>query len=118
MGACPARPLSGPDGSIGQVDVQPAVVVVVEKGEAAAFGFNDVPLVVDAAPHVGSVEPGFCATSTNCTGRSATSSAVDDSRTEAAFHFHSGVVRASSSVLPRTRGKSQESAAEEKSYRT
>ena len=39
--------------AVGQINVEPAVVVVVEKGEAAAFGFDDVVFVIDAAPDVG-----------------------------------------------------------------
>ena len=45
--------------AVGQINVEPAVVVVVEKSEAAAFGFDDVALVVDAAPNVDRVEAGF-----------------------------------------------------------
>src|ERR1700722_9035107 len=45
--------------AVGQVNVEPAVVIVIEKGEAAAFGFDDGALVIDRAPDVGSVEAGF-----------------------------------------------------------
>jgi hypothetical protein len=52
--------------SIGQVDVQPSVIVVVEeRPDSASLGLNDEPLAVDAAPHIGDVSPACCATSTN-----------------------------------------------------
>src|ERR1700720_4465389 len=38
--------------SVGEIDVQPAVVVVVKESQAASFGFDDVALVVGAAPDV------------------------------------------------------------------
>jgi hypothetical protein len=40
-------------GTIDQIDVEPAIVVVIEEGNAAAFGFNDGSFVIDAAPDVG-----------------------------------------------------------------
>ena len=45
--------------AVGQVDVEPAILVVVEEGEPAALGFNNVLLVFNAAPNVGDVEAGF-----------------------------------------------------------
>ena len=45
--------------SVRQIDIEPAVVVVIEKGETAAFGFDDVVLVIDAAPNVRGIEAGF-----------------------------------------------------------
>src|SRR5579863_6443361 len=44
--------------AVGEIDVEPAVVVVVEEGDAAAFGFDDDALVFHAAPDVGRVEAG------------------------------------------------------------
>jgi len=38
--------------AVGEVNIEPAVIVVVEECEAAAFGFNNGSLVVDAAPDV------------------------------------------------------------------
>jgi len=54
--------------SIGQVDIQPAIVVVVEKRQPASLGFNDDTLSIYAAPHIGVVSPACCATSINWTG--------------------------------------------------
>ncbi len=45
--------------AVGEVDVEPAILVVIEKGQPAALGFNNVFLVLDAAPHVGDVEAGL-----------------------------------------------------------
>src|SRR6266704_1847201 len=45
--------------SIGEIDVQPAVMVVVEKGKAAALGFNNVFFVIEAAPNIGGGQAGF-----------------------------------------------------------
>ena len=53
------RPVGVEARAIGEIDVEPAVVVVIEEGQAAAFGFNDVALVIDAAPDVGSIQSGF-----------------------------------------------------------
>ena len=53
--------------AVGEVDVKPSVVVIVEKGEAAAFGFDDVALVIGGAPDVGDGRPASLATSTNTT---------------------------------------------------
>src|SRR5262245_21075992 len=38
--------------TVGQVDVDPAVVVIIEEGDAAALGFHDVFLVFDSAPDI------------------------------------------------------------------
>ena len=53
-GSLAGRPVGVEACAVGQINVQPAVVVVVEKGQAAAFGFDDVTLVIDRAPDVGS----------------------------------------------------------------
>ena len=45
--------------SIGEVDVEPSVVVVVEEGQSAPFGLNDGALVVDTAPHIGDIQSGL-----------------------------------------------------------
>jgi hypothetical protein len=45
-------------------------VIIVEKGEAAALGFDDVFLVVDAAPDVGSGKAGFFCDVDELDGRS------------------------------------------------
>src|SRR5580698_11016717 len=45
--------------SIREIDVQPSVVVIVEKGQSASLSLDDGPFVVDAAPHVGAVQPGL-----------------------------------------------------------
>ena len=45
--------------SVGEIDVQPAVIVVIEEGQPAALGFNDVALVIGASPDVWNIEAGF-----------------------------------------------------------
>ena len=40
----PGRPVRVEPGSVGQINVKPSVVVVIEKSQAAAFGFDDVLL--------------------------------------------------------------------------
>src|SRR5215470_5287291 len=52
-------PMGVEAGTVGEIDVEPAVVVVVEKRQARAFGFDDVVLVVDGTPDVRSGEAGF-----------------------------------------------------------
>ncbi len=47
------RPMRVQPISIGEIDVQPSVMVIVEKGQSASFGLNDGSFMVDAAPHVG-----------------------------------------------------------------
>ena len=54
-----SRPMRIEAISIAEVDVEPAVMVVVEKGQSASLGFNDDPLAVYTAPHVGDVQPGL-----------------------------------------------------------
>ena len=53
------RPMRIEPISIREVDVQPSVIVVVEKGQSASLGLNDGPFVVYAAPHVGDGQPGL-----------------------------------------------------------
>src|SRR5215469_12396360 len=53
------RPLGIKPRSIGQINVQPAVVVVVKEGQPTALGFNDKPLVIQAAPHIRGGEAGL-----------------------------------------------------------
>src|SRR5271157_2416581 len=55
----PGRPVRIEPVAVREVDVQPSVLVVVEKGQSAALGLNDDPLVVDAAPHVGDGQAGL-----------------------------------------------------------
>jgi hypothetical protein len=50
------RPLRIQPVAIAQIDIEPAVVVVIEEGQAASLGLNDDPLGVDAAPHVGELQ--------------------------------------------------------------
>src|SRR5258707_7671050 len=58
-GSLSGGPLFAELGAVGEVDVEPAVVIVVEEGQAGAFGFDDVAFVVGIAPDVGRVEAGF-----------------------------------------------------------
>src|SRR6266849_2010121 len=53
------RPLGVQARSVGEINIEPAVLVVIEKREAAAFGFDDVAFVIDAAPHVWRIQSGF-----------------------------------------------------------
>src|ERR1019366_8780362 len=45
--------------SIGQIDVQPSVIVVVEKSQSASLGFNNEPFSVDASPDIRDVQSGL-----------------------------------------------------------
>ena len=45
--------------SIRKVDVEPAVIIVIKEGQTASLGLNDDSLVIDAAPHVGDIQPSF-----------------------------------------------------------
>ena len=55
--------------SIGEVDIEPAVLVVIEERDAASLGLDDDALLVDSAPDVREcASPAFSATSINCTG--------------------------------------------------
>ena len=58
-GCLAGRPVRVEASSVGEINIEPAVVVVIEEGQAAAFGFDDVALVIDRAPDVGSIQPGF-----------------------------------------------------------
>lgn len=39
--------------SIGQVNVQPTIMIEIKKGESAALRLDDGAFVVDTAPHIG-----------------------------------------------------------------
>src|SRR5438445_13224067 len=57
---CFARGPGGVEaGSVSEIDVQPAVLAVIEESQPAALGFNDVLFVVGAAPNAGNGQPGF-----------------------------------------------------------
>ena len=58
-GGLPGRPVFAEARSIGQINIEPAVVVVIEERDPAALGFDDVALVIDRAPDIGNVESGF-----------------------------------------------------------
>src|SRR5690348_12774119 len=45
--------------SVGQVDIEPSVLIVIEERDAATFGFDDVALMVLASPDVRDGEPGL-----------------------------------------------------------
>ena len=53
------RPLLAKTGSIGQVHIEPAVVVVVKERDSASLGLDDVAFVVNATPDVGNVQASF-----------------------------------------------------------
>src|SRR5580704_10519929 len=46
----PLRPLLAKMSSIGQVDIEPPVVVIVKERDSASLSFNDVALVIGRAP--------------------------------------------------------------------
>src|SRR5277367_3886448 len=51
------RPMRVQPISIGQINVQPSIMVVIEKGKSASFGLDDRPFVVNAAPHIRNRKP-------------------------------------------------------------
>ena len=55
----PCRPWLAEAGAVRQIDVEPSVVIVVKESDAAAFGFNDVTLVVGISPNIRTVESRF-----------------------------------------------------------
>ena len=98
--------------SVGQINVEPSVVVVIEKCDAAAFGFDDVAFVIDASPDVRDVQSGFAGNvdeldAVESMDGVAAASSPARSQTSA-FHPQSGVVSASSSVCRERRAKSRE----------
>src|SRR5690242_17635653 len=42
--------------SVGEIDVEPTVVVVIKKCDPASFRLEDVALMIHAAPHVGNIQ--------------------------------------------------------------
>ena len=111
----PGGPLRVEAIAVGEVDVEPAVVVVVEEGEAAAFGFDDVAFVVDAAPDVGSGQAGLLRHVDELDRRLEDSVRFRGLQEAGIFPLQSGVVSASMSVLLSRREKSRENADEESS---
>src|SRR5580658_9170477 len=53
------RPLRVEPIAIAEIDVEPAVVVVVEESHPAALGLDDRTFVLDSAPDIGDVQPCF-----------------------------------------------------------
>src|SRR5450631_3271016 len=51
-----SRPLLAKSRSVGQTDVEPAVVIVVEKRNPATLRFDDVALVIRSTPDVRGIE--------------------------------------------------------------
>src|SRR5208282_1498066 len=45
--------------SIGEINVNPAVLIVIEEGDTASLGLNDVTLAVDTTPDIRTVEAGL-----------------------------------------------------------
>ena len=58
-GSFAGRPLGVETVAVGEVDVEPAIVIEVVEGNAAAFGFDDGALVVYASPDVDGGEAGL-----------------------------------------------------------
>ncbi len=55
-GLFPCGPVRVEPVSIGQIDVEPSVIVIVEEGDAAAFRLDDDALLVDASPDIGNIQ--------------------------------------------------------------
>src|ERR1043165_678588 len=53
------RPFLAQTRTVGEIDVEPAIVVVIEKCNPAALGFDDVALVGVRSPNVWNVKPGL-----------------------------------------------------------
>src|SRR5208282_1837001 len=45
--------------SIGEINVEPAVLIVIKERDAASLGLNDITLAVNTAPNIGCREPGL-----------------------------------------------------------
>ena len=58
-GSFPRRPVGVEARSVRQINIEPAVMVVIEKGQTAAFGFNDVFFLIDATPDIRGIQAGF-----------------------------------------------------------
>src|SRR6185437_10962646 len=53
------RPFISQASSVGEINVEPAVVIVIKEGDPAAFCFDDVTLVRVRTPDVRDIESGF-----------------------------------------------------------
>src|SRR5579863_5869064 len=42
--------------SVGEIDVEPSVIVIVKKGNAAAFCLDNDSFLIDASPDIGNVQ--------------------------------------------------------------
>ena len=51
-GRLSGRPRFAETRSVREINIEPAVVIVIEEGDAAAFGLDDVALVIGASPDV------------------------------------------------------------------
>src|SRR5205807_8204498 len=49
-------PLSIESITVGEINIQPTIIVIVEEREPAALGLNDVAFAIRRTPHVGNVE--------------------------------------------------------------
>ena len=58
-GSFPRRPVGVEARSVRQINIQPAVMIVIEKRQSTTFGFNDVFFLIDAAPDVWGNQAGF-----------------------------------------------------------
>src|SRR5437667_396412 len=58
-GSFAGRPVGIETRSVGEIDVEPAVMVIIEKSDAAALGFDDVFFMIDAAPDIGDGQASF-----------------------------------------------------------
>ena len=94
------RPMRIQPISIGKVDVQPSIIVVVEKGQSASLGLDDGSFVVDAAPHVGAGQPGLAAPRPHTAPEMLSERRLPLPPGPRFLHFQRGVARASVSVLP------------------
>src|ERR1700758_2076415 len=55
-GLLPRSPVRVEPASIGEIDVEPSVIVIIKEGDAAAFRLDDDSFLVDASPDIGDVQ--------------------------------------------------------------
>ena len=98
------RPVRIEAAAVGEIDVEPSVVVVVEKGDAAALGLDDDALVFDAAPDIRNVQAGLLCHIDELDGRRWRGGDCG-LHLERSPSFHKGVVSVSSRALPSTKSE-------------
>ena len=82
--------------AIREIDIQPAIMVVVKEGQTASFGLDDGPFVIDAAPHIGNIQPSLLAHIHKLNRRCRWIRRRGSASNSESFHRQSGVASASS----------------------